>query len=104
MTHPFPYVGSGTAAARKHMELWVCFRDVVPKSARKEIEDAVPDVVGGYFEWIDRVLVFGHGDDSLQWIVRAAYAHVTDEAAEHEDDPEMPSDAMWKAFNADIDA
>jgi hypothetical protein len=103
MTHPFPYMGSGTAAARKQMELWVCFRDAVPKTARKQIEAGVPKVVGGYFNWSDRVLVFGHDDDSLQWVVRAAYDHVADEADDHEDDPEMPSDAMWKAFNADID-
>ncbi|MFN0251945.1 MAG: TPR end-of-group domain-containing protein [Kofleriaceae bacterium] len=101
--HPFPYVGSGIAAARKHMELWVCFRDDVPKAARKAIEAKVPEVVGGYFNWFDRVFVFGHDDDSLQWVVRAAYADAHDEADEHEADDEMPSDAMWKAFNADID-
>lgn len=101
--HPFPYVGSGTAAARKHMELWVCFRDVVPKAARKAIEAKVPEVVGGYFNWFDRVLVFGHEDDSLQWVVRAAYADAVDETDEHDADDEMPSAAMWKAFNADID-
>lgn len=103
MQHPFPYVGSGTAAARKHMELWVCFRDDVPKSARKAIQAKIPPVVGGYFHWFDRVLVFGHGDDSLQWVVRAAYDGVADESDEHEPDDEMPSGAMWKAFNADID-
>ena len=103
MQHPFPYVGSGIAAARKHMELWVCFRDDVPKAARKEIEARIPEVVGGYFNWMDRVLVFGHDDDSLQWVVRAAYANAHDESDEHEADDEMPSRSMWKAFNADID-
>jgi hypothetical protein len=101
--HPFPYVGSGIAAARKHMELWVCFRDDIPKAARKAIETKVPEVVGGYFNWFERVFVFGHDDDSLQWVVRAAYADAHDDSDEHEADDEMPSESMWKAFNADID-
>ncbi len=101
--HPFPYVGSGTAAARKHMELWVCFRDDVPKKARAEIQANVPAVVGEYFNWFDRVLVFGHDSDSLQWVVRAAYDGVVDETDDHEADDELPSAAMWKAFNTDID-
>ena len=102
--HPFPYVGSGIAAARKHMELWACFRDDVPKAARAEIAAGIPEVVRGYANWFDRVLVFGHDADSLQWMVRAAYDHVTDDSDDHEVDDEMPSAAMWKAFNADIDA
>lgn len=102
--HPFAFVGSGIAAARKNMSCWVCFRDAVPKAKRSAIEGAVPEVVRGWFKWRDRVLELGNDDDSLQWSVRAAYEHVVDEDEDFEPDPEMPSAAMWKQLNADIDA
>lgn len=86
------------------MSCWVCFRDAVPKAKRSAIESAVPEVVRGWFKWRDRVLELGNDDDSLQWSVRAAYEHVVDEDEDFEPDPEMPSAAMWKQFNADIDA
>lgn len=73
--HPFPYVGSGIAAARKHTECWVCFRGEVPKAARKEVEAGVPEPLAGFFNWSGRVLAFGHDSDSLQWVVRAPYDH-----------------------------
>ncbi|MEZ4362761.1 MAG: hypothetical protein R3B48_21400 [Kofleriaceae bacterium] len=102
MSRPFLYVGSGIAAARKAMECWVCFREDVPEAERAHLEAGVPRVLAGYFRWFDRVLVFGHGDDSLQWAVRAAYDHVEDE--EHDPGPELPSTAMWRAFNDELDA
>lgn len=86
------------------MSCWVCFRDAVPKAKRSAIESAVPEVVRGWFKWRDRVLELGNDDDSLQWSVRAAYEHVVDEDEDFEPDPEMPSAAMWKQLNADIDA
>ena len=86
------------------MSCWVCFRDAVPKAKRSAIENAVPEVVRGWFKWRDRVLEVGNDDDSLQWSVRAAYEHVVDEDEDFEPDPEMPSTAMWKQLNADIDA
>lgn len=86
------------------MSCWVCFRDAVPKAKRSAIENAVPAVVRGWFKWGERVLEFGNDDDSLQWTVRGAYEHVTEEDEDHEPDPEMPSAAMWKQLNADIDA
>jgi hypothetical protein len=104
MTHPFPYVGSGIAAARKAMECFVCFRAPVPKAARAELERGVPAPLAGFFHWSPRALVFGHADDSLQWVVRAHYEHVVDEDDEHEPDPELPSEAQWKALNAELDA
>jgi len=101
VTHPFPYVGSGIAAARKTMSCFVAFKAAVPKTVRKQLEQGVPQPLAGWFTWHDKTLTFGNDDDSLQWTVRAAYDHVEDD--EHEPDPEMPSAAMWRAFNTELD-
>ena len=81
----------------------VCFEDSVPKKARADLEKGVPSPLAGYFDWKDKHLVFGNDDDSLQWVVRATYDHVQEEDDEYAPDPELPSDAMWKAFNAELD-
>ncbi|HEY5933955.1 MAG TPA: hypothetical protein VIU61_04955, partial [Kofleriaceae bacterium] len=61
-----------------------------------------PETLAGYVDWKGkRVVVFGHDSDSLQWVVRAAYADAADD--DELVDPELPSDAMWRAFNADLD-
>jgi hypothetical protein len=104
MEHPFPYVGSGIAAARKTMECFVCFRAPVPKAERAALETGVPGPLAGFFHWSERALAFGHADDSLQWVVRAHYDHVADEDDEHEPDPELPSDAQWRALSSELDA
>jgi hypothetical protein len=49
------------------------------------------------------VLVFGNDNDSLQWIIRAFYESTPDDS-DAEIDDEMPSTAMWTAFNAEINA
>ncbi|HUS29757.1 MAG TPA: hypothetical protein VMZ53_14735 [Kofleriaceae bacterium] len=103
MGHPFPYVGSGIAAARKAMSCMVCFANPVPKAARAAIEKGAPSPLAGFFDWNDKLLVFGNDDDSLQWVVRATYDHIRDEDDEFEPDPELPSEAMWKEFNAELD-
>ena len=104
MAHPFPYVGSGIAAARKTMSCWACFDPPVPVSVRAQLVAGIPAPLAESIAWDGRVLQFGHDSDSLQWVVRAHYAHVVDPDDDHEADPELPSDAMWKAFNAELDA
>jgi hypothetical protein len=104
MTYPFPYIGSGIAAARKEMECFACFRAPVARGERAAIEAGVPGPLAGFFHWSERALAFGHAADSLQWVVRAHYDQVVDEDDEYEPDPELPSEAQWKAFNAELDA
>lgn len=104
MAHPFPYVGSGIAAARKTMSCWACFEAAVPVAARGHVVLGIPAPLAEHIGWDGRVLQFGHDSDSLQWVVRAHYADVVDPDDDHEADPELPSDAMWKAFNAELDA
>jgi hypothetical protein len=133
MTHPFPYVGSGIAAARKAMECSVCFRAPVPKAERAELERGVPAPLAGFFRWSPNALTFGNDDDSLQRVVRAHYAHVPsiaprtapdsdddgsdaggggdddlddddDDLDDDEPDPDLPSEAQWAALSAELDA
>ena len=85
------------------MSCMVCFEKPVPKQARAALEKGVPSPLAGYFDWKDKQLVFGNDDDSLQWVVRATYDHVRDEDDEYEPDPELPSEAMWKEFNGELD-
>jgi tetratricopeptide (TPR) repeat protein len=100
--YAFPYVGHGTAAARKHMECTVVFTTDVQAAERTKWAEALPDVMTDFARWQGRVLTFGNMG-SLQWAVRAAYDHVSDPDSAFEDDPELPSPAQWRAFNGDID-
>ncbi len=104
MEHLFLYVGSGIAAARKTMSCWACFDTAVPESARAPLVAGIPAPLAESITWDGRVLQFSHDSDSLQWVVRAHYADVVDPDDDHEVDPELPSGAMWKAFNAELDA
>jgi hypothetical protein len=101
MGHPFPYVGSGVAEARRAMECWLCFRDEVPPGARKQVERGIPGPLTGYLRWFERVLVFGNDDDSLQEAVRATYDGLAGGIRKVK--PGVPSRKMWRAFNADLD-
>jgi hypothetical protein len=81
----------------------VCFEKPVPEGLRASLVKGVPSPLAGFFDWNGKTLVFGNDDDSLQWVVRAAYDHVRDEDAAYEPDPELPSEAMWEELNTELD-
>ncbi|MFH0926306.1 MAG: hypothetical protein V1872_11885 [bacterium] len=99
---PYLYIGHGTACARKNMECFVYFKDIVPPDCQKKIEKICPTPLASYFAWEENILHVGSDDGLLKHII-SSYKGVGTPYLGGAGKEVIPSSEQWQVFNEDID-